>query len=249
MRVAERRSKKSYLHYHNIDQWKEVHCIAFPSLKEEYPYMHKKDIRISGKNIADTTNALILLHGRGASAEDILGLADHLQVGEFALVAPQATNRTWYPYSFLALPQQNEPWLSSAIELLSKVVDDLVSAGLQSKNIYFSGFSQGACLALEFVTRNAQRWGGVAAFTGGLIGDRIYPTNYRGDFEGTPVFIGSGDPDPHVPADRVRDTSRIMGDMGANVLERIYPMLGHTISADEIHEANQWVFQSNKTAN
>src|SRR5690606_5954177 len=117
-----------------------------------------------------------------------------------------------------------------------------------SENIFFAGFSQGACLTLEFVTRNARRWGGVAAFTGGLIGDRIYADNYRGDFAGTPVFIGSSDPDAHVPVERVKETTRILKEMGASVEEKIYRDMGHTISEDEIRRANEWVF-SRQTIN
>ena len=185
-----------------------------------------------------------MLHGRGAPAEDILGLASHLAVSDFALFAPQATNYTWYPYSFLVPPRQNEPWLSSALGLLSDLVSDINRAGIGSENIYFTGFSQGACLTLEFITRNARKWGGAAAFTGGLIGDRIYAENYQGDFDGMSIFIGSSDPDPHVPVARVKETTRILTGMNASVQEKIYPNLGHTISGNEITLANKWVFGS-----
>jgi len=206
--------------------------------------MHRKDIRVAGNKIEDTTSVLILLHGRGAPAEDILELTNYFDVTGFSFVAPQATNHTWYPYSFLAPPAQNEPWLTSALQLISNIVDDVTLKGVRRENIFFAGFSQGACLTLEFVARNARRWGGVVAFTGGLIGDRIYPENYKGDFEGTPVFVGTSDPDAHVPVDRVKETTRILTDMGADVQEKIYPDLGHTISEDEIRSANAWVFAS-----
>ena len=204
--------------------------------------MHKKDIRVAGKQLAEAKKALIMLHGRGAPAEDILGLALHLSVGEFALLAPQATNHTWYPYSFLAPPQQNEPWLSSALEMLNELVQDITGAGIAEENIFFTGFSQGACLTLEYATRHARRWGGVAAFTGGLIGDRVYPENYGGDFQGTRFFIGSSDPDPHIPVARVHETTRILQSMNAAVTEKIYPGLGHTISAAELALADKLVF-------
>lgn len=207
--------------------------------------MHKKDIRTAGKKLTGAKKALIMLHGRGAPAEDILGLSSHLSVNDFALIAPQATNYTWYPYSFLVPPQQNEPWLSSALELLNEVVSDINNAGISSENIFFAGFSQGACLTLEYAARNARKWGGVAAFTGGLIGDKIYKENYRGDFEGTPVFIGSGNPDPHIPVERVNETTKILKGMKASVNEKIYPGMGHTISENEIKLANAWVFKSN----
>lgn len=206
--------------------------------------MHQKNIRTGGRKIEEAKKALIMLHGRGAPAEDILGLASHLAVSDFALFAPQATNYTWYPYSFLVPPRQNEPWLSSALGLLSDLVGDINQAGIGSENIYFTGFSQGACLTLEFITRNARKWGGAAAFTGGLIGDRIYAENYQGDFDGMPIFIGSSDPDPHVPVARVKETTRILSGMNASIQEKIYPDLGHTISGNEITLANKWVFGS-----
>ena len=205
--------------------------------------MHQKDLRFSGKPVDKASKALILLHGRGAPAEDILGLASHLAVGDFALVAPQATQFTWYPYSFLAPPKQNEPWLSSALGLIDDIVSDLNKAGIPSEHIFFSGFSQGACLTLEYVTRHARKWGGVAAFTGGLIGDRLYRENYQGDFEQTPVFIGSSDPDAHVPVERVHETTKTLQAMHAAVHEKIYPQMGHTIVQDEIELANSLVFQ------
>ena len=204
--------------------------------------MHQKRIVTAGTNLSEARKAIILIHGRGASAEDIIGLHHELNVGDFAILAPQATNHTWYPYSFLAPVQQNEPWLSSAIMLLADVVEEIKKTGIEDKDIYFAGFSQGACLTLEFVTRNARRWGGVAAFTGGLIGDKIIQENYHGDFGGTPVFIGSSDPDPHVPVERVKETVRILTAMNAAVTEKLYPGMGHTISMDEIAMANRLIF-------
>ena len=204
--------------------------------------MHKKEIVYSGKELSRAKKAVIMLHGRGASADDILGLAQHLNVSDFAVLAPEATNSTWYPYPFIAPPKQNEPWLSSALTLIGEIVSDINNAGISSQNIYFVGFSQGACLTLEFVTRNAQTWGGVAAFTGGLIGDKIYPENYRGDFQGTPVFIGTSDPDPHIPVERVHESEKIIKSMNASVTKKIYPNIGHTITMEEIRLANSLVF-------
>lgn len=204
--------------------------------------MHEKNILKAGKELDPKNKVLILLHGRGGSAEDILSLANHLEVKEFSLLAPQATNNTWYPYSFLAPPVQNEPWLSSALALLKELVQDLNNKGIPSEHIYFLGFSQGACLTLEFVTRNATKFGGVVAFTGGLIGDKIYPENYKGDFQQTPVFIGTSDPDPHVPVERVYATTNILNGMGATVTAKVYNSMGHTINQDEIDNANRLVF-------
>lgn len=206
--------------------------------------MHQKNILTAGKELTRDSKVLILVHGRGGSAADILSLASYLDVNDFTLLAPQATNNTWYPYSFMAPPAQNEPWLSSALSLLKEMVDDLYRQGIPSQNIYFAGFSQGACLTLEFVTRNATKYGGVVAFTGGLIGDRIYKDNYKGDFQNTPVFIGTSDPDPHVPVERVYATTNILKDMNAAVTEKVYSHMGHTINQDEIDNANRLVFNA-----
>jgi len=208
--------------------------------------MHIKHIITAGRKLEEADKALVLIHGRGGSAGDILFLADELAVGDYALLAPQATGNTWYPYSFLAPPAQNEPYLSSALDVLKSLVADINAAGVPNERIYFLGFSQGACLTLEFVTRNAARYGGVVAFTGGLIGDKIYPGNYKGDFGGTPVFIGTSDPDPHVPVERVYATTNILKDMHADVTEKVYPLMGHTISQDEIDQANNLIFNPAK---
>lgn len=191
----------------------------------------------------ETDKVLIMIHGRGANSEDILGLASHLNVDDYALIAPQATNHTWYPYSFLMPPKENEPWLSSALTLLREITEGLVSQGKEHKNIYLLGFSQGACLTLEFGARNATKYGGIIAFTGGLIGDKINPENYKGDFSGTPVFIGTSDPDPHVPVDRVEQTAAILDKMNASVTKRIYKNMGHTIIMEEIETVNEVIFK------
>jgi phospholipase/carboxylesterase len=199
---------------------------------------HEKSIVQAGARLQSAKKALLLIHGRGGSAEDIMSLAHELDVKDFALIAPQATNHTWYPYSFLAPPSQNEPWLSSAIELLDEVVADINKAGITNENIYLLGFSQGACLALEYSTRRAQKWGGVIAFTGGLIGDKINRENYAGNFTDTPVYIGSSDVDPHVPVARVYASENIMKEMGANVEVQVFPGFGHTINREELVKAN-----------
>lgn len=206
--------------------------------------MHKKNIVSAGKELNKDSKVLIMVHGRGGSAEDILSLASYLNVKDFSLLAPQATGNTWYPYSFLAPPAQNEPWLSSALSLLKDLIDDLYKKDIPANNIYFLGFSQGACLTLEFITRNADKYGGVVAFTGGLIGDKIYPANYKGDFGGTPIFIGTSNPDPHVPVERVIATTKLLREMKAAVIEKIYNNMGHTISQDEIEQANKIVFSA-----
>ena len=205
--------------------------------------MHKKNIQTAGKSLKDAEKVLIMIHGRGADARDILGVASYLNVSEYALQAPEATNNTWYPYSFMAKPEQNEPWLSSALDLLKAMVDEVTKEGIIAENIYFLGFSQGACLALEFVARHAQRLGGVVALTGGLIGDTINPENYSGNFNGTPIFLGTGNPDPHVPVERVKESADILEKMNAKVHFKVYDGRPHTISQDEIEEANLFVFK------
>jgi len=205
--------------------------------------MHQKNLITAGKALDKATKALIMIHGRGASAEDILSMSSYLAVKDFALIAPQATNHTWYPYSFMLSPLQNEPWLSSALSLIKDIVADVSNKGIASENIYFMGFSQGACLTLEFVARNAARFGGVAAFSGGLIGDKIYTENYKGDFSSTPIFIGASDPDIHVRVERVHATAKILKDLNAAVTEKVYKNMGHTINEDEINTANAIVFK------
>lgn len=205
--------------------------------------MHKKNIQTAGKSLQEANKVLIMIHGRGADARDILGIASHLNVQEYALFAPEATNNTWYPYSFMAQPQQNEPWLSSALNLLKETVHGAMEQGISANNIYFLGFSQGACLALEFVARNAERYGGVVALTGGLIGDKIDPDNYSGNFGGTPIFMGTGNPDPHVPIQRVRESANILEKMNAEVHLKVYDGKAHSVSQDEIEEANRLIFK------
>ena len=204
--------------------------------------MHQEEILYAG-NTKDATRALIMIHGRGASAEDILSLSGNLNIQHYLLAAPEATGNSWYPKSFLAPQKENEPWLSSALGLVHKTVHEITIRGITEKNIYFLGFSQGACLTLEYVARNAKRYGGVVAFTGGLIGDQINKALYKGDFEMTPVFFGSSNPDMHVPAERVHASADIFKKMGADTTEIIYPHMGHTINQDEINKANTLIFK------
>ncbi len=205
--------------------------------------MHSKNSTTAGLDISEAKKALVLLHGRGGNAQDILSLAAHLRLADFALLAPQAENGSWYPHSFLAKPSENEPWLSSALELLEDLLEEIKNKGIASKDIYFLGFSQGACLAAEFVTRNASRFGGVVLFTGGLIGDILYPENYKGDFAGTPVFIGTGNPDAHVPLERVKQTAEILKKMNAELTLKVYDNRPHSISQDELDFANKLIFK------
>jgi phospholipase/carboxylesterase len=175
-----------------------------------------------------------MVHGRGDSARGILGLADVFLEEGVAYVAPQAANNTWYPYSFLEPIERNEPWLSSALAAVGAVVDEVIRIGVPREQVVLLGFSQGACLASEFAARNADRFGGVVALSGGLIGPPGTPRSYEGSFAGTPVFVGCSDVDPHIPVERVHETAEVLAAMGAEVEKRIYPNFGHTVNQDEV---------------
>jgi len=182
---------------------------------------------------------MVLVHGRGASAADILGVAPELGVDDVAFVAPDAPGRTWYPYSFLAPLQQNEPYLSAALQTVHAIVADLQRQGIARDRIGLLGFSQGACLSLEYVARHATRYAAVIGFSGGLIGPPGTPRTYSGSLNGTPVFLGCSDVDPHIPLERVHETRDVLAALGAAVDERIYPGMGHTINRDEIEAAKR----------
>jgi len=200
------------------------------------------DIVSAGKNLSQASKVLIMVHGRGATAGDILSLSAELHVPDFALIAPQAKGNTWYPTSFLSQRAENEPWLSASLKTLKDIVSDLESQGFAKSQLYFLGFSQGACMVLDFAATNAARYGGIVAFTGGVIGATVDHRNYHGDFDGTPVFIGSSDPDFHVPIERVKSTTELYEGMGAEVTEIIYENMGHTISHAEIVQVNKLIF-------
>ncbi|HVN04530.1 MAG TPA: dienelactone hydrolase family protein [Bryobacteraceae bacterium] len=198
----------------------------------------------AGHPLKGAQGALILLHGRGASAEDILGLSGEFDDPELAYLAPQASGHTWYPYSFLAPLAQNEPWLTSALNQVKRVVDAAVEAGVPRERIVIAGFSQGACLASEFTARNAARYGGLIAFTGGLIGPPGTEFRYTGNLAGMPAFFGSGDPDAHAPWQRVADSAAVLSSIGAEVVLKRYPGMPHTINREEIDEARKLVARS-----
>lgn len=198
----------------------------------------------AGEPLAQAKRILIMTHGRGASAQSILSLAAELNVENTALAAPQATGNTWYPYSFLAPENQNEPGLSAGLQVLSQLVEEIKRQGFDSRQIYLLGFSQGACLTAEFAARNAQPLGGVFILSGGVIGDSIKAERYSGDFEGTPIFLGCSDVDSHVPLHRVQDSTEVFKNLGANVTERIYPNAPHSVFQDEINHINQVLNQA-----
>lgn len=179
------------------------------------------------------SKALILLHGRGGTARDILPLANEFDTSDFYIVAPEAPNNSWYPYSFMAEDKANEPWLTSAVETVKNLIDE-ISLSIPKNKIVIMGFSQGACLALESTSRYADKYGGVVAFSGGLIGERLNEEKYQGNFDGTKVFIGNSDKDPHVPLARCKESQELMEKLGAYVTLKIYGGMGHTIIRNEI---------------
>lgn len=191
----------------------------------------------AGPPIDRARAVVICLHGRGASAEDILSLYEALDVDGLAAVAPQAAGNTWYPLSFLAPLESNQPNLDSALARVESIISDLVSRGFASTRIALLGFSQGACLACESAARRPRRYGAIIAFTGGLIGPDGTPRTYPGSLDGTPVFLAAGDPDPHVPFARVRETRDVLERMGARVDMRRYPGMPHTINEEELDAA------------
>jgi phospholipase/carboxylesterase len=191
-----------------------------------------------GKDLKDAAGVVILLHGRGASAQDILSLSDLLSDNdELAWLAPQTVGSTWYPNSFLAPREENEPKLSAALKAVEDAVALAEAAGFSKDKIAIGGFSQGACLSTEFVATHPARWAGLIAFTGGLIGPLGSNVSKTGDLLGTPALLASGDPDPHVPWVRVEESAAVLTGMGAEVVLRRYPGRPHTVGADEIAAA------------
>lgn len=195
-------------------------------------------IHQQGMELAQAETVVILLHGRGSSAQDILGIARLLDAQGVCFLAPQAANHTWYPYSFLEPLRRNEPDLSSALEAVDALIAHVEKMGTPAERIVLGGFSQGACLASEYMVRNARRYGGLFVFSGGLIGPPGTQWHYDGDLASTPVCIGCSDMDAHIPLQRVQETGEILTNIGGDVDVQIYPGMGHTINQDEIDRAN-----------
>jgi phospholipase/carboxylesterase len=201
-----------------------------------------KDMRVLqvGAPLGKARAAMILLHGRGASAEDIMTVAAEVTQPGFAYLAPQAAGNAWYPNPFTAPLEANEPYLSSALEVVENLLAK-VEETIAAERVVLLGFSQGACLTLEFAARHARRYGGVVALSGGLIGPDGTPRDYPGDFEGTPAFLGCSDVDPHIKKDRVLEAGDVLKRMGAQVTVRLYPGMGHTVDQDELDSVREIV--------
>ena len=196
----------------------------------------------TGLSLAESKKVLILLHGRGASAESILSLTSYLDLADFSVFAPQAAQRTWYPYGFMASDEGNLSALNSSLQQVSLLFQFLIEKGKVPEQIYVMGFSQGACLSLEFTARNAQKFGGVVAFTGGLIGEKLEEEKYKGDFQGTPILLSSSAHDMHVPAQRIHDSAQLLQKMGAEVSLSLFEDELHTIRPEELTWVNQRLF-------
>lgn len=199
-----------------------------PNLHEGQPVLW------AGEPLDKARAAMILIHGRGATAEDILSLRYEFDQPGFAYLAPQAANNTWYPNRFIAPLESNEPYLSSALATIGNLVKSVLQAGIPMERLALLGFSQGACLALENAARNAGRYGAVIGLSGGLIGPDGMPRDYPGNMDGAPVFLGCSDVDAHVPRARVEESAVVFERLGASVTMRIYPNMGHTINQDEL---------------
>jgi predicted esterase len=197
-------------------------------LHQSQPVLH------TGTALEQARAAMILVHGRGASADSILTLASELERPDLAYLAPQAAGGTWYPQRFTAPLSANEPWLSSALQRVDELVQYVAQAGIAHERIVLLGFSQGACLALEYAARNARRYGGLVGLSGGLIGPDDTPRNYAGSLDGTPVFLGCSDVDFHIPKERVTESAAVLERLGGQVETRLYPGMEHTVNQDEL---------------
>ncbi len=191
-------------------------------------------VRLAGEPLDRAQAAMLMIHGRGASAEDILALANEFHQPGFAYLAPQAAGNTWYPNRFLVPLADNEPWLSSALAVVADVLAQIIHSGIPRERVILLGFSQGACLTLEFAARNAKRYGGLVGLSGALIGPDDTPRDYQGSLAGTPVFLGCSDVDFHVPRERVDQSAEVLRELGGEVTERLYPNLDHSVNQDEI---------------
>ena len=203
-----------------------------PTTNFEGPHQNQQLVQ-AGES--DAKVAMIMIHGRGATAQSIIGLAYEFDSrNALRIYAPQANGNTWYPFSFLAPTNQNQPGLSSGLQRMYDLVSQLENEGIQKENIFLLGFSQGACLVSEFAARHPAKYAGIIALSGGLIGDKIDKDSYTGDLEGTPYFVGCSNVDPHIPLARVDESAEVFEQLNASVTKKIYPGMGHLVNEDEI---------------
>jgi predicted esterase len=211
---------------------------ATAETKFEGPHQ-QTNVAEAGVSSSEADAAMIMIHGRGATAPSILEMVSQFEADKkITYRAPQANGNTWYPYSFLAPTDQNQPGLSSGLQKIHDIIQELEAEGIAKKNIYLLGFSQGACLASEFIARHPAKYAGLIALSGGIIGDSVNMDAYSGDLEGTPAFLGCSDVDPHIPKERVNETEELLKKLGANVTKKLYPGMGHLVNKDEIEHIN-----------
>ncbi|MBV0922574.1 dienelactone hydrolase family protein [Halomicroarcula limicola] len=200
-----------------------------------------QELVTAGTSLDDAEAAMVLVHGRGATAQSIVQMGREVHRAGLALLAPQAARNTWYPQSFLSPVEENEPGRSSGLRAVGDAMERANDAGIPAEKIFLLGFSQGACLASEYVARNPERYGGLAALSGGLIGESVNPDEYDGDIERTPVFLGCSDVDPHIPLERVHETKAVFERLNGDVDERIYEGMGHGVNEDELDAVDELV--------
>lgn len=199
-------------------------------------------IAAAGAELSDAKAAMIMIHGRGASAQSILALSKEFNNTEkITFIAPQASNHTWYPYSFLVAREHNQPGIDSGLQAVKDIIAKLELEGFKKENIFLLGFSQGACLASEFVARNPAKYAGLIGLSGGLIGETIDLSSFDGDLEQTPVFLGCSDIDSHIPKERVNETEAVLNKLNASVVKKLYPGMGHLVNEDEINSINEMI--------
>ena len=208
---------------------------------------HKMNTKLNqylsgGAPVASAKGVLIMIHGRGSTSSDIMELSGELLIEGMAVIAPQAPQNSWYPHSFMAPNVSNQPEIDFSLKIIDELVQKILSYGISHEKIFFLGFSQGACLMLEYISRNARKYGGAIAFTGGLIGETLVSDKYHGDFSGTRVLITTGDSDPHVPLARVKESATQLETQRAIVRLELYPGKSHSILFEEIDIANNWIF-------
>lgn len=199
-------------------------------------------VAVTGADLNEAKRAMIMIHGRGASAQSILGLSKEFEkTSDFIFLAPQASGHTWYPYSFLAPTENNQPGIDSGLQAISDILQKLNEQGITNEHIFLLGFSQGACLASEFVARNPSKYAGLIALSGGLIGESVTLSEYTGDLKSTPIFMGCSDVDAHIPVDRLDETEKVFLKLNAVVQKNIYPGMGHLVNEDEISNINRLI--------
>jgi predicted esterase len=196
-------------------------------------------VRTAGAQLASARAAMVMVHGRSATAESILSLVQAIDTPGFAYLAPQAAGNTWYPNSFLSPLPSNEPGITSGLAAINDLLKRIADSGVPLERTMLLGFSQGACLSLEFAARNARKYGGVVGLSGGLIGPDDTPRDYPGSFDGTPVFLGCSDVDFHIPAKRVEETARVFREMGAMVTMTLYPGMDHIVNEEEVQKVRR----------